>query len=611
MNNKNIAEQIADWLVSQGITDVFTVTGGGAMFLNQALGSHPEIRCTFMHHEQACAMAAEAYARIAKKPAVVMLTTGPGAINALNGVYGAYTDSVPMIVLSGQVKSETCISFYNNQKIRQLGDQEGPIIAMAQPVCKYAELIRTASQLNTALPTALHVATKDRPGPVWLDIPLDIQSSKEQLIVEQVVVAQNRLPGSSSAHIDFTLEKIRHANRPLILVGTGIHASNSERKLLEVIEKLQIPTVTAWSHDLIPSDHYLFAGRQGTIGDRAGNFCVQNCDLLLVLGSRLSIRQISYNFKKFAKNAFVIQVDIDEAELSKPTFSADYPIKIHLDIFLEELFEKSQSSNLPDFSSWIFWCRNLHEEFQVIDEHQQLQESPVNPYWAVSQIFEQLNSDDVIACGNASACILPFQVGNIKPGQRMFSNSGAASMGYDLPAAIGASIATGRKKLSRVICFAGDGSLQMNIQELQTLKTLDLNIIIIVLNNNGYSSIKQTHKNFFGKIIGATPESGIEFPSFKKIALAYGIKAEEVRTSSELKKVLSQISDCSTPLLLEVYVDPECEFIPRIKSRTDEYGNFLTPELDDMYPFLDQERLESIRQSSQQIYAKNKNDDKQ
>jgi len=593
---KRIAEQIADWLAAQGVEQVFTVTGGGAMFLNQALGGHDQLRCTFMHHEQACAMAAEGYARITGKPAVVMLTTGPGSVNALNGVYGAFTDSIPMIVLSGQIKRATCIDFHDPSQVRglrQLGDQEGPTIAMASPVCKLARLVRAGKELETLLPQAWMEATSGRPGPVWLDIPLDIQQSTEAIqIPAPPVPAAKRAAEPLRADCRTIIERLRQSHRPLILGGTGVRISGTVQRLLALVERLGIPLATAWTHDLIASDHPLFAGRPGTIGTRPGNFCLQAADCVLVLGSRLNIRQTSYNWDAFAPNAWLAQVDIDAAELNKPTLQPDLGVAADLNDFLDALEDELANLPLPSYQLWVQWCQQIGQRYDATAEHQQQPGAPLNPYVMVSRIFAQLRPDDVVVCGNASACILPFQVGALQKEQRLFSNSGSASMGYDLPAALGA--ATAAQGTRRVVCFAGDGSLQMNIQELQTLKTMGLNVIVIVLNNRGYLSIWQTHENFFGRVIGATPESGVEFPDFTAVARAYGLRAERIAAEHDLPR-LDGLLQGDGPLLIDLHVDPRQEFAPRIKSRVDEQGQFVTPELDDMHPFLDPGTLQQIR----------------
>lgn len=597
-----ISDRIADWLVRQGVEQVFAVTGGGAMFLNQSIGGHKKLRCTFMHHEQACAMAAEGYARVSGKPAVVMTTSGPGAINALNGVYGAFTDSIPMIIISGQIKRETCLSFFDLPLLRQLGDQEGPTIAMAKPVCKFAHLVISEKDLETALPKAFIEATSGRPGPTWLDIPLDIQQSTAEIDIPDP--QETNIADKSSLKIACReiIDKLYKSHRPIILGGTGVRLSNTQDRLIQLIERLRIPLATAWTHDLIASDHPLFAGRPGTIGTRAGNFCLQNADFVLVLGSRLNIRQTSYNWGTFAKNAWVAQIDVDNAELNKPTVKVDLGIEADLLDFFEAFEEEAGAVKLPSYQNWVEWCQGISKKYNVSNEHKQQPGGPLNPYVVVDRIFRQMRPDDVVAAGNASACILPFQIGTLTKHQRLFSNSGAASMGHDLPAALGAATAAKVDGNRRVICFAGDGSLQMNIQELQTLKTTELNVIIIVLNNRGYLSIWQTHENFFGRVIGATPESGVEFPDFTAVAKAYGIRAASIATEADLFK-LDEFLQQDGPLLIDLHVDPRQEFVPRIKSRVDDNGEFVTPELDDMHPFLSELERDTVRSDAQSIRA--------
>jgi acetolactate synthase I/II/III large subunit len=599
---KRIAEQIADWLVAQGIEQVFAVTGGGAMFLNNALGGHEGLRCTFMHHEQACAMAAEGYARIAGKPAVLMVTSGPGAINTLNGVFGAYTDSIPMLVLSGQIKRETCLSFLDLPGLRQLGDQEGPTIAMASPVCKYARLVRSEQDIEVMLPEAYAAAVTGRPGPAWLDIPLDIQQSSLAIDIPPPVLVKPKASAALRAQCRAIIERLQDSHRPLLLGGTGVRLSRTVEQVLALAERLGIPLATAWTHDLIRSDHPLFAGRPGTIGTRAGNFCLQGADFALVLGSRLNIRQTSYNWNTFAKHAWVAQVDVDPAELRKPTIQPDLAVEADLRVFLEVLEEELSGTKLPGYQPWARWCRKIGDTYAAAAEHRQESVAVINPYVAVDRIFRQLRDDDVVVSGNASACILPFQVGTLKAHQRLFSNSGAASMGYDLPAAIGAATAARASGKRRVICFAGDGSLQMNIQELQTLKTTGLNVILIVMNNQGYLSIWQTHENFFGRVTGATPASGVEFPDFVGVASAYGIRAARIATVANLPKLDELIRE-DGPLLIDLMVDPRQGFAPRIKSREDGKGGFITPELDDMFPFLSEDVLNGIRTEAAGIRA--------
>lgn len=594
----NVSQQIADWLVAQGIEQVFCVTGGGAMFLNHALGSHPGLRCTYMHHEQACAMAAEGYARLTGKPAVVNVTTGPGGINALNGVFGAFTDSVPMLILSGQVKRETCLDFVPIPGLRQLGDQEGPVIHMARSVTKYATIAREPDDLAEQLPAALSSVLEGRPGPAWIDIPLDVQSAQVTLNIPDLPPTERRdWPGLEPA-CAILLERLRSAHRPLILAGTGVRISGAVEALIEFAECAGIPVATAWTHDLIASDHPLFAGRPGTIGTRAGNFALQACDFLLVIGSRLNIRQVSYNWSAFAKGACIAQVDIDPAEFEKPFIKPALTICADAGAFLAATLSQAPSAHLPDYRNWAHWCQGLHARYPVL-QPAQVQSPQLNPYAVVSRVFDQLRDDDIVVCGNASACILPFQAGSLRRQQRMFSNSGSASMGYDLPAALGAAMAAPHR---RVVCFAGDGSLQMNIQELQTLKTLGANVIVVVLANGGYLSIRQTHENFFGSTVGATPASGVDFPDFAAIAGAYGLKAMKISGLSQLP-ALDEALVSDGPLVVHIEVDPAQNFEPRIKSRMLPDGKFSTPELDDMFPFLPSAELESIRAEGRSIVS--------
>lgn len=595
MTTISVAAFIARHLADTGHRHVFLVTGGGAMFLNDALCHHPGIAPVFFHHEQAAAMAAEAYARIADRPPVLNVTTGPGGINALNGVFGAWTDSVPMIVISGQVKRATCLATTPVPGLRQLGDQEGEIVRMVAGISKYAALVERPEDIAWHLDQALHLATSGRPGPVWLDIPIDVQSaSVDPAGLRRFLPAPDAAGEISVADMEGVVERLRSARRPVIVAGSGVRAGRATAGFEAVIRRLEIPVTTAWTHDLIASDDALFCGRPGTIGTRAGNFTVQNADLLLILGSRLNVRQVSYNWPAFAPRAFKIQVDIDPAELSKPTVRPDLPICADLRRFLATLATHLASWRPSEsHQAWLAWCKQRLLDYPNVRPEQRAPAGErINPYHFIETLFNRLGEDDIVACGNASATIVPFQVAAIRRGMRMFSNSGSASMGYDLPAAIGAyyGALNARGRQRRVVCLAGDGSIMMNVQELQTVAHYRLPLKIFVLDNRGYLSIRSSQGNFFGRLAGAGPESGVELPDFVAVAGAFGIPASRL-DAADFAARLPAILDAPGPCLCQVMLDERQQFEPRTSSRQLDDGRIVSAPLEDMYPFLDRDEL--------------------
>jgi len=593
-----VAGRLADW----GVRHVFMIPGGGAMHLNDSFGREPRIRFLCNHHEQASAMAAECYARVTGQPGVVNVTSGPGGINALNGVFGAWTDSVPMLVVSGQVKRETVMSLAGTPHLRQLGDQEVDIIRMASGITKYAALVSDPQTIRYHLEKAWFLASSGRPGPCWLDIPVDVQAA---LLDEASLPAYDPAPDTLvwdsnivAAQCRQVIERLAAAERPVVMAGTGVRAAGALEEFHEVIRRLGIPVTTAWTHDLIATADPLFCGRPGTIGERAGNFTVQASDALLILGSRLNIRQVSYNYASFARNAFKMQVDVDAAELAKPTVRPDLPIHCDLRVFLAEMLRQlPESSYRPArHSAWLTYCRERRERYPVVLEKHRRADNPLNPYAFIEHLFDNLADDDVVMCGNAAACIVPYQVARLKAGQRLISNSGAASMGHDLPAAVGAAIARDGK---RVICIAGDGSIQLNIQELQTIAHHRLPVKIFVLENGGYLSIRQTQSNFFGQLVGESPASGTSFADPVKLAAAYGIPALDIRSRSEYSAIPDFLA-APGPGLCQVHLDPAQEFEPRLKSRQLPDGTLVSPNLEDMYPFLDREEVAANLSPQQQ-----------
>jgi acetolactate synthase-1/2/3 large subunit len=588
-----IVGRLADW----GVRHIFLVTGGGAMHLNDSIGKEPRIQYVCNHHEQASAMAAEAYARISGQPGVVNVTTGPGGINALNGVFGAWTDSVPMLVVSGQVKRETCMRTQGITGLRQLGDQEADIVAMAATITKYAVTVDDPVSIRYHLERAWHLAQSGRPGPCWLDIPVDVQAATiDPVALRAYDPAQDELaqddtcePSVLRNHCREVLRRIGNAKRPVLLAGTGVRAAHAIAEFDQLFHRLGVPVTTAWTHDLIASADPLCCGRQGTIGDRVGNFTVQNADLLLVLGSRLNIRQTSYNWKSFAPRAFKIQVDIDDAEFHKPTIQPDLAIHCDLKRFLQELITQCDGEKYRPgaHAPWLAWCRERVRRYPVVADRQRQPGTPLNPYYFIEQLSSRLADDDVIVCGNATACIVPFQAMRLGKHQRLISNSGSASMGYDLPAAIGAAFARPGK---RVICLAGDGSIQMNLQELQTVVHHRLPLKIFVLNNSGYLSMRMTQSGFFGRLTGESPSSGVSLPDMVKVGRAYGIPSARIDRDSELPQVARMLAT-DGPALIDVVLDPTQEFEPRSRARQLPNGEIVSPALEDMYPFLDKTEL--------------------
>ena len=592
-----VAKYIADFLTRNGIQDCFMVTGGGAMHLDDALGHQEGLRCVFNHHEQACAIAAEGYTRMTGRLAAVCVTSGPGGTNAITGVMGGWLDSIPMFVLSGQVKRETTIWSCPDLGLRQLGDQEFDIIHSVSNMTKYAVMLTNPLETAYHLEKALYLALQGRGGPVWIDIPLDVQGAMietEELIhFDSKAESPWKVSDVSDDVVDNILTRIRQAKSPLILAGTGIRLGAAEEELLKVIEKLQIPVVTAWNaNDTVAFDNPYFVGMPGTVGTRPGNFAVQNCDLLLSLGCRLNIRMIGYNHYDFAKNAYKIIVDIDPKELIKPTIKPDMPINANVKDVLTAILDREYTP-ASQHVKWVNWCRNLVERYPAtIAEYHNSNEMVINPYVFVDRLFETLGNDDRIICGNGSACVITFQACKIKQGQRMFTNSGCAAMGYGFPAAVGVAVADNTRK---TICIDGDGSIMMNIQEMATVAHNRLNIKTFILNNNGYHSIRQTQTNLFKPpFIGVDSESGIGFPNFNKLAEAFGIQYYSICNEKTCKEVINQVLNCEGPCVCEIMVDPAQNFAPKSASRVLPDGRIVSPSLDDMAPFLDREEFSKI-----------------
>ena len=587
-----VSDRIAELLAEFGIKHVFMVTGGGAMHLNDALGRNQSLKVINMHHEQSCSMAADGYARINNLMACVNVTTGPGGINAINGVFGAWTDSVPMVVISGQVKRETLN--FNNSKLRQLGDQENNIVSMVKNITKFSYILKNQNYVDDVVSKALQIASTGRPGPVWIDIPIDIQGSlyekSKQMKLEKLSVP--RIKKIDKNIIDKVQRLIQNSKRPAILVGGGIRASGAHKEFLKFINKTDIPVLTAWNaHDVLHDGHRNYAGRPGTVGNRAGNFIAENCDLLIILGSRLNIRQIGYNFKEFSKNSLKIMVDIDKEELDKKTLSIDLKVNHDLKEFLKAMNASSNKLKINEHKKYLAWCKKLNRPFPIFRQEYK-NSKKVNPYYFVDELFKNLKQKDNIVTSDGTAVVTTFQGAILKKDQRLFSNSGSASMGFGLPAAIGACFANDKKT---TYCIEGDGSIQMNIQDLATISKHNLPIKIFLLSNDGYHSIRQTQNKYFpDNTVGCGPESGLQFPDFKLISNGYGLKYKQIKTSDKLTEVIKAVIKEKGPVVCEIVIDKNQEFEPKASSKLFADGKMKSAPLYDLYPFLDSKIIEEI-----------------
>jgi acetolactate synthase-1/2/3 large subunit len=584
-----LSDYVVKFLEGYGVDTVFLVTGGGAMHLNDSFGKSEKIKNIFNHHEQGSAIAAEGYARISGRMAVVNVTTGPGGLNTFTGLMGQWTDSVPVLYISGQVRYDTTVDSQKGRlELRQLGDQEVDIITVVRPLTKFAATVKDPGDIRWILEKAVYEANNGRPGPVWIDIPHNIQSA---------IIDETNLIGFESsisspqknlqAQVGETINYLSEAERPVVVCGHGTRLSGTIDLVCKFCIENDIPVVTTFNNfDAIPDDFPLYSGRIGTVGQRCGNLCLQNADLVLFLGTRNNIRQTSYSWEYFCRASKHIAVDIDDAELRKPTVKYDLAICADLKDFMPALIKNAEKSKLPDFTSWRDWCRERRNRFPVVTDGQKNSDK-INPYHFVNEMTGRLDSGAIVFAGNGTACITLFHSSVIKKGQRMVLNSGCASMGYDVPAALGAAAASGRN----VICLAGDGSFQMNIQELATISYNKLPVKIFYLDNGGYSSIKQTQDNFFGRRFGVDDKTGILFPDTSLLADAYGIKHFEISDKKEMPDKINDVLRFKGPVLCHVYLDPDYIFEPKLSSYRRPDGKLISKPLEDMYPFLPRDVL--------------------
>lgn len=642
---KKVAQIIADFMVAKGVSHIFTVTGGGAMHLNDAFGHHPELNCIYNHHEQACSIAAEGYARFSGKIACVCVTSGPGGTNAITGVLGGWQDSVPMFVVSGQVKRITTTE-YMDVPLRQLGDQEFQITDSVANMTKYAVMLTNAEDVLYHLEKAWFLANHGRKGPVWLDIPLDIQAAeveedtlchfdereyykyiemfgekvsfgtgkdmKEPVTdvaadfwkgtaqakntkLQQVLSADS--PEWKNEYAEQVMKALKKAKRPVILAGTGIRLADAREELLEFIDALKIPVVTAWNaHDLLWEGHPYDCGRPGTVGTRGGNFVIQSADLVIILACRMNIRMISYQWEHFAKDAVKIWVEIDKNELCKPTIKPELPVHADVKEFLVNINNLIKKENFTCESmqaDWLSWCKDVQKHYPAVKQ-EFYETEKLNPYVFIKELTHRLPEDTAVVCGNGSACVITFQAAEIKKGQRYFTNSGCAAMGYGFPAAIGVAVQGGMKN---TVCIDGDGSFQMNMQELQTVVQNELPIKIVILNNNGYHSIRQTQTNLFKgrELVGVSRSNGISFPDLEKLSYAYGIPYVRIASVDDCGSKLEDALTANGPIVIEAVVDEKQNFEPKLSSKVLPDGTMVSPPVDDMYPFLEREEYEQVK----------------
>ena len=584
-----VADYIAEFLAENNIDTLFTVVGGGAMHLNDGFGHNEDIKCIYNHHEQACAIAAEGYYRMSNKLPAVCVTTGPGGTNALTGVLGAYLDSIPMLVISGQVKYEMTVDS-TGLDLRQLGDQEWNIVSTVDSMTKYAYMIKNPNEIKYVLQKALYLATSGRPGPCWIDVPLDIQGAiidtddliefnEDELDIDLGVKV-------TKDTIETVISKLKSAKRPVIYAGSAIRTNNAHDEFLKLVNKLQIPVVNAWNAtDSLEYDNKLTVGCGGSFGDRPANFAVQNSDLILSLGCRLSTRQVSFAYDKM--------VEIDKAEIEKPTINIDMPIQSDIGDFLEifnKVLDEEYMGYEFNYNQWVDKCNEWKNKYPVCDKLKYQQKSPINVYAFLDTLSSNMMEYEkiVVANGSACACIHGYK---LKKGQRLVVNSGVASMGYDLPAACGACFGIGKKRL---VCVSGDGSIQMNLQELQTIVHHKLPIKLFVINNNGYQSIRITQRSFFERpFVGIGGDSGdVSFPQMKKIANAYSIPYYSCNDISKLDETVNKTLNHDGYVMCEIFVDTKQEFEPKSASKKLPDGKMVSAPLEDMKPFLPRDELE-------------------
>lgn len=584
-----LSDYVFRFIASLGIKHVFMLPGGGAMHLVDSLGQNPDIEYVSCLHEQACAIAAEAYARVTNNLGVALVTTGPGGTNAITGVAGAWLDSTPCLFISGQVKRADMIG---NRNVRQMGSQEIDIVSIVKPITKYAVTVMDPNDIGYHLEKAVSIAKSGRPGPVWIDIPLDVQAA----VIDTEFLRQHKFFKPQREHwileerIAKALSLLIVAKRPVILAGNGIRLANAQDEFLELAEQLRIPVLTSrLGLDLIPYDHELFAGRPGALAPRGANFVLQNSDWLLSVGARLDLGAVGYSYENFARGAKKVIVDIDQAELLKIGTPIAVPICADAKDFIAEFYRQSGFISIPNWADWIAKCQEWKEKYPVVlPEHREPKEQ-VSIYAFSEALSDELTGDDVIIPGSSGNATEIFDmVLKVKAGQRVFHARGLGAMGFGLPASIGACLASGKK---RTISVDGDGGFQLNIQELETLARLRLPIKIFVINNGGYASIRASQQRYFGRLVGADAKSGLTLPDTIRLTCAYYLTAACIHDPEDLRLQIRRILNLPGPVICDVKVIPDEERRPHLASVQNPDGSMESRPLEDLWPFLERAEL--------------------
>jgi len=583
-----VSDYIFDFLKSKEIDTIFSVSGGAAAhLLNSVVEKKFKYICNY--HEQACAMAAEGYARIANKPACVLVTNGPGSTNTITGIVGAYQDSIPMIIISGQVPVNQSLGSLKDIKLRQLGVQECNIIDMVKNITKYAVQVTDPKTIPYHIAMAYNEATTNRMGPVWLDIPLDVQNA----MIEPNEFIIDKSFNTTGYNINEIINLIFHSKKPLIITGNGIHLSQTENLFTQLKNKLKIPVISTWtSKDLMAQNDPLFVGNFGLLGERAGNFAVQNADLLLILGSRLSIPNVGYQSHLFSPKSIKIMVDIDKNELKKPTINIDYPINEDLNNFLTDIISTLSNKKIPNWKEWIEKTQLWKIKYPVFQPKYKVNTDKINSFYFMEILSSKLTDNNIVITDMGTSYTCTMQSLQMNGKNRLFTSSACCSMGFGLPGAIGAYFGKPNKD---IILIAGDGGLQMNIQELQTIIHNKIPLKIFVLNNNGYLAISLMQDNLFkSNYIGSNNESGVSSPNFTKLAEVYGFKTFKFNNNSELESKIDTVLNEKGPVLCEIMMTENQLLIPRVQSSKDENGKIISNSLENMFPYLSEEEMKEI-----------------